>query len=78
MDRVRFYEKVSDQFCYLFNLWSVEGPSLGGFLLFYEDEISKEAATDAEALMPWRLREPKTIEDEMPKMLVKYMKHKRF
>ena len=69
-----FFDKVEDQWCYLFNLWCVKPPLLfQSFMLFYERELIKEASTDQEKIMFWRLRTSTQIEDELPKMIVKFI-----
>lgn len=78
MDRQMFYDKVHDQFCYLFNLWSTEAPPFNDFLSYYENKIADDAFTVKEASMPWRLRTFREIEDEMPEVLVNYMRSKNF
>ena len=79
LEHKQFYDKVEDQWCYLWALWSVDPPPVfQKFLIFYERKVSADATNEAERQQIWRLRNFKMIEDEMPAMIVKYIAEKRF
>jgi hypothetical protein len=73
LEHKQFYDKVEDQWCYLWALWSIEPPHLfQKFLIFYERQVAREATNEAESQQIWRLRTLEKIEDEMPAMIVKF------